>query len=178
MRKCTACQAEKENDQFSAGKAMCKTCRTERESRRYWAGRDSSKRRELPRGDRGRIARASVPPTDELARSFWRHVHVDHEGACWAWLGKINKRHRYGYFYVPGTGGHVRAHRFAWALAHGQAVPTGMHVLHSCDNPPCVNPAHLRIGTREDNMRDMVNKGRGNSQKHRRARIEALLPPR
>ena len=51
------------------------------------------------------------------------------------------------------------AHRIAWQLTHG-AIPKGMFVLHRCDNPPCVNPAHLFIGTQRDNLRDCFAKGR------------------
>lgn len=50
-------------------------------------------------------------------------------------------------------------HRYSWTLAYG-AIPAGMSVLHRCDNPPCVRPDHLFLGTRADNVRDMYAKGR------------------
>lgn len=54
----------------------------------------------------------------------------------------------------------VGAHRFSWELANGRPVPAGRQVMHSCDNPPCVNPAHLSVGTSADNHRDKSAKGR------------------
>lgn len=62
-----------------------------------------------------------------------------------------------------------RAHVIAWQLAHGsQPVPTGMEVMHSCDNPRCVNPAHLSLGSRRDNHLDSVRKGRKNAFGHQK----------
>ena len=76
-------------------------------------------------------------------------------GACVIWTGYCNAaRGGYGI-----TGRRKRAHRVAWEKAFGE-IPDGLHVLHRCDNPPCVNPEHLFLGTHADNMRDMCDKGR------------------
>ena len=78
------------------------------------------------------------------------------EDGCWLWLGSRNRR-GYGYFYV--NGGVVRAHRAAWEFANGP-IPDGLLVCHTCDNPPCVRPDHLWLGTYVDNARDRDAKGR------------------
>jgi len=79
------------------------------------------------------------------------------DSGCWEWTGSRNEK-GYGRF---NAGGHspIGAHRYAWQLAYGP-VPPGRMVLHECDNPPCVNAAHLFLGTAADNMTDMVAKGR------------------
>lgn len=68
----------------------------------------------------------------------------------------------YGYAWVGDVGKKVRMHRWAYVQAHGIPLSAieGQVVLHTCDNPPCVNPAHLRIGTQADNVQDMITKGR------------------
>ena len=77
--------------------------------------------------------------------------------SCWLWQGTKND-YGYGIFLLPGEVP-VRAHRFAYELWKGP-IPDGFVVMHSCDNPPCVNPAHLSIGTKLDNNRDASLKGR------------------
>jgi len=79
------------------------------------------------------------------------------ESGCWEWQGSLLKK-GYGRFGFSSKEV-VLAHRFAWELEHG-AIPDGQCVLHRCDNPPCCNPAHLFLGTRADNNRDMWAKGR------------------
>lgn len=77
--------------------------------------------------------------------------------ACHVWTASRNYR-GYGQASIGG-GKSGRAHRLAWELAHG-SIPVGMWVLHKCDNPPCVNVAHLFLGTSQDNVDDRVAKGR------------------
>lgn len=83
-------------------------------------------------------------------------AHVDKSGDCWLWTGP---RSASGYGRCSRGMKKHRAHRVAFALYVAE-IPEGMHVLHRCDNPPCVNPAHLFLGTHIDNMRDMEAKGR------------------
>lgn len=71
---------------------------------------------------------------------------------CWNWAGFKN-RNGYGVF------GRQLAHRAAWTQTQG-VIPSGLLVLHRCDNPSCVNTQHLFLGTQADNMRDMISKGR------------------
>jgi hypothetical protein len=94
------------------------------------------------------------------AERFWSKV--DQTGDCWLWT---SARHRAGYgaFWVPSVGRMIRAHRVAWALAHGD--PGINWVLHHCDNPPCVRLEHLFLGDAKANAQDMANKGRANLQR-------------
>jgi hypothetical protein len=88
------------------------------------------------------------------ADRFWSKVDRRGDGECWPWLGA---RLKSGY----GSVGHrrARAHRVAWQMSFGD-IPSGQCVLHACDSPPCVNPAHLWLGTHAENMADMRAKGR------------------
>ncbi len=88
---------------------------------------------------------------------------------CWNWAGS---RDREGYGRFKGTL-EVLAHRVAWQLANG-AIPSGLYVLHQCDNTSCVRPDHLFLGTCADNVHDMQRKGRKPDQSgeaHPRARL-------
>lgn len=83
---------------------------------------------------------------------------VDRRGPdeCWPWRGKP---HSDGYGRVRWAGRPTYAHRVSFEIANGP-IPDGLRVLHHCDNPPCVNPTHLFLGTDADNQRDKWNKGR------------------
>lgn len=87
---------------------------------------------------------------------FWKRVDKKEIDACLLWRGA---KFTNGYGCI-GIGRKCRGtHRVAWELTHGK-IPNGLFVLHKCDNKPCVNPAHLWLGTHKDNMADMVAKGR------------------
>jgi HNH endonuclease len=99
---------------------------------------------------------------------FWSKVnkngsipaHRPGLGACWEWQAGKTK----GYGTFSHNGKIVYAHRVSWELTNG-FIPNDLWVLHKCDNPACVNPEHLFLGTRQDNTDDMMHKGR-NRQLH------------
>lgn len=133
----------------ASGRPQCVLPREERLRR----GRESS--------ERARRA-AGVRPMRPLADRF--EDKVDRSGgpdACWPWTGVRTDR---GYGQIWVDGGHRPATHVALELA-GVDIPDGMVACHHCDNPMCVNPAHLFVGTASDNMRDMLAKGRGRWQR-------------
>jgi hypothetical protein len=88
---------------------------------------------------------------------FWAKVSPEPNTGCWLWTGAAHG-HGYGVFQLEGRA--ISAHRLAWEYANGMDFPNGSHALHSCDNPWCVNPAHLRPGSHLDNVQDRVRRGR------------------
>ena len=97
------------------------------------------------------------PDREELAQNFWSRVQKG--DGCWIWLGGIQSA---GYGMFRFLGEHITAHRVAFRSENPNTNITGLDVCHHCDNRLCVRPDHLFLGTRKDNMTDMVKKGRSN----------------
>jgi hypothetical protein len=95
-------------------------------------------------------------------KRFWGKVKKGSADDCWEWTG-AKKRTGYGSFWVSSKKW-MQAHKFSYILS-GRTIKNGDFVMHTCDNPSCVNPFHLISGSPADNARDMVKKGRCNSGK-------------
>ncbi len=92
---------------------------------------------------------------------FWKAVNKEGSehptlGKCWEWLRSLDGD---GYGVFSSMDKYVKAHRFSWELHFGE-IPDELHVCHDCDNPKCVNPGHLFLGTIQDNNEDRTRKGR------------------
>lgn len=95
-----------------------------------------------------------------LEERFWRFVTKKSESECWEWEGQ-KLSNGYGRISLGAKKlGSDGAHRVSWRLANKQDIPKGMHIMHKCDNPKCVNPSHLELGTPKQNTQDMIRKGR------------------
>lgn len=99
--------------------------------------------------------------------------HVKKAGDCWEWTGCLTIG---GYGKTRAGYRHIMTHRYAYEQLVGQ-IPEGMFVCHRCDNRKCLNPAHLFLGTAQDNLRDSRDKGRFNAEKryHTKPALVALI---
>ena len=105
------------------------------------------------------LARAAKAANElPLPDRFWSKVDKRRPDECWPWKAAVRRSDEgYGAFWIEGR--HWPAPKVALMLT-GEVIPAGMEVCHTCDNPPCCNPAHLFVGTRQDNNNDKVSKGR------------------
>lgn len=102
----------------------------------------------------------------ERINAFWNKVNKDGStpahcpelGQCWEWIAYCNNK---GYGVQLWYEGNKKAHCISWVLVNGN-IPNGLWVLHKCDNPACVRPDHLFLGTAQDNVDDRERKRRGN----------------
>lgn len=111
-----------------------------------------------------------IVPVEER---FWKYVNKT--DGCWEWTGARFVAGGYGALNGGRRGVTLRAHRLSWEIHHGP-IPAGMDICHKCDNPPCVNPAHLFPGTTTQNMRDCSGKGRARGgspggERHHQAKL-------
>ncbi len=106
-----------------------------------------------------RVKYVVLPPMDRLMGK------VSIGDSCWEWTGAKESA---GYGRIKNAGRTMSAHRVSWEL-HNGPIPAGMLVCHRCDNPPCVRPSHLFLGTQADNAIDRERKSRGRWTKARAA---------
>lgn len=102
-------------------------------------------------------------PSVPLQERFWTKVAKGNPDECWLWTGSLTNSGGYGQLSRSRAEGPVRANRVSYEM-HIGPIPDGLSVLHRCDTPACVNPAHLFLGTTRDNARDMSRKGRWKNQ--------------
>lgn len=114
-------------------------------------------------GSRLRKGPSPIPLRDR----FWDYVVIADPASCWVWTGSV---HPNGYGMTTWSRAEsipkerrTYTHRAVWILCIGD-IPSGLYVCHMCDNPTCVNTAHLFLGTQKDNLADMTRKGRRANQ--------------
>jgi hypothetical protein len=99
-------------------------------------------------------------PNKPLHERFWSAIEKQPNDGCWLWRNLSTNGYGYGQIWNDETTKLLLGHRISWELHHG-SIPKGLFVLHKCDVPACVNPAHLFLGTQRENLEDMRRKQRG-----------------
>lgn len=113
------------------------------------------------------------PAPQPVLQRLMRHIEPEPNSGCWLWMAQTvlggYGRTQIGVQVQYARAPKVLAHRAMWMEVHGP-IPAGLDVMHRCDVPPCVNPAHLTLGTRRDNIQDAIQKGRKNPRAQMLAR--------
>ncbi|QMU97817.1 hypothetical protein FVO59_11825 [Microbacterium esteraromaticum] len=198
-KSCACCQATLTSVQIARELTFCsKSCAIRSRSARFrgeMCEADGCERYALARGYCGKHyqrlrstgkATAAEPWRDQTEEErFWSKVSIGAPNECWEWQGERNNK-GYGRFAIYDHPKRTRRLAHRYALATTTTVDACQLVLHACDNPPCCNPNHLRVGTQLENMRDALAKGRMNmsglelapsrgTTKPERARIRAAM---
>lgn len=102
---------------------------------------------------------------EEIKERLLERIEIDNKTGCWNWKLSLDEW-GYGRTKLYKTRQNWKAHRLSYTVFKGD-INGGLFVCHKCDNPKCINPEHLFLGTHQDNMNDMVKKGRANKNSNR-----------
>ena len=139
-------------------------------ARDRWTAK-ATKRQSVPRRRKQKPLYSGLPGIADL----WEQIRIGAPDECWSWTGTTFR----GYGHMRWGGRTHLAHRMVWRYTAGVEPPRSLVIMHTCDNPPCCNPAHLQVGTQGDNLRDRNAKRRANmprGREHWTRRREPLTP--
>lgn len=172
MKICHRCQKEREENEFWKGCAYCIQC--DKDYRKEWREKNriayAERRKYLWIKNKGRVCEncgnsfvGKGRKRDFCSTKCKLLKFVEKKNGCWNWKGELHQN-GYGYTTCHETFKRSHAHRVSYKVFKGD-IPEGLYVCHHCDNPSCINPDHLWLGTAKENMQDAKKKGRLSHQK-------------